>query len=85
MPSKTPHRRTKRWYDMRRRVLERDGHTCAYCGNEATEADHIIPRAAGGKDEMSNLVAACKPCNGLKSDKLMPRVNWFNRRWLTQL
>lgn len=85
MPSNTPHRRTKRWYDLRKRVLERDGHTCAYCGNEATEADHIVARNNGGKDEMSNLVAACRSCNGRKSDRVLIRIPYVNRRWLAHL
>ncbi len=42
---------------------------CGYCG--VTEAaaggqltvDHYCPRAAGGTDELSNLVYACHRCN----------------------
>lgn len=85
MPSSTPHRRGARWEALRRTVLERDGYVCAYCGNEATEADHIHPRKLGGKDELSNLVAACKPCNGRKSDRTLDRRNYVNRAWLTHL
>lgn len=85
MPSRVRPRRGKKWLTIRLAVLERDGYLCAYCGNEANEADHIIPRNAGGKDELSNLVAACKPCNGRKSDKLMMRMNYFNPRWLSRV
>ena len=35
--------------------------------SEAT-VDHIVPKAAGGEDELSNLQVLCSPCNGLKDD-----------------
>lgn len=73
------------WQALRLACLERDGYVCAYCGNEANEADHVIPVAAGGKDELSNLVAACKQCNGTKSDRLAVRMNYVNTRWLSSL
>lgn len=53
----------------RRAVLERDGWRCQVvrdgfrCGRPATHVDHIVPLAAGGGDELSNLRAACATCN----------------------
>lgn len=32
--------------------------------------DHLVPRNRGGSDHQSNLVAACKTCNGRKSDAI---------------
>jgi 5-methylcytosine-specific restriction endonuclease McrA len=66
--------------------LERDGWVCTYCGkalegDDAT-ADHVTPKEAGGRDEMTNLVAACRKCNGAKQDKVIARANWVNPRWL---
>lgn len=56
---------------LRYEVLRRDNHSCRYCGLSApaTElvVDHVIPVALGGKDEPSNLVAACRDCNAGKS------------------
>ena len=74
---------------MRLAVLERDGWACTYCnkaleGDDAT-ADHVTPKAAGGRDEMTNLVACCRRCNGLKTDKVLLRLNWVNRNWLDHL
>lgn len=50
-------------------VLRRDNHTCRYC--RATDApltiDHVTPKALGGTDDPSNLVAACRDCNAGKS------------------
>jgi 5-methylcytosine-specific restriction endonuclease McrA len=73
------------WNNLRDQVLKRDGGVCNYCGNEATEADHVIPKAKGGQDILSNLVAACKRCNGSKSDRTEVRANWFNKQWLDHL
>ncbi|QTX04120.1 HNH endonuclease [Agromyces archimandritae] len=70
------------WEALRRQVLERDQYVCQYCGAEATEADHVIPKDAGGRDELDNLVASCKPCNARKGNRIGGRITWFNRRWL---
>lgn len=51
-------------------VLERDKHTCAYCGaKNAKTIDHILPRSRGGKDTWENLVACCAPCNNTKDNR----------------
>lgn len=81
----TNSRRGAAWQKLRLAVLERDHYICAYCGREANEADHIIPVNAGGKDEMGNLVAACKPCNGRKQDRIMARMDWYHKDWLTHI
>jgi len=57
---------THRWKDQRLRVLKRDSYICAYCSGEATQVDHVIPRASGGGHELDNLVACCAPCNSRK-------------------
>lgn len=61
-------RRDYRWKKTRLRVLARDSHTCAYCGDVANEVDHIIPLVRGGSDDMENLVACCRSCNSSKKD-----------------
>lgn len=50
-------------------VLQRDNHTCLYCGNYGNTVDHIQPKSRGGLNVWGNLVAACKGCNGHKSDR----------------
>jgi phage terminase large subunit-like protein len=57
---------TYQWKQQRLRVLKRDGYVCAYCGNEATAVDHVVPAVKGGDDSLDNLVASCKPCNSRK-------------------
>lgn len=55
----------------RKAVLERDGHTCQYCGRALPASqltlDHVLPRAQGGQSTWENLVAACRDCNGYKA------------------
>lgn len=70
------------WREIRLRILERDSYLCAYCQAEATQVDHIIPRASGGTDEPSNLVAACGPCNLRKSDKHLARIPYVKKEWV---
>jgi hypothetical protein len=60
---------TQRWKKQRLRVLKRDGYICAYCGNEATQVDHVISRKVGGSHDLENLVACCAPCNSAKGAK----------------
>lgn len=59
---------------LRFEVLRRDAFTCQYCGAKAPDvklqADHIVPRAAGGTDESSNLITACVACNIGKRDSI---------------
>lgn len=60
---------------IRFEVFKRDRFTCSYCGGHPPdvllEVDHVIPRAAGGSDEMENLVTACWNCNRGMSDRLL--------------
>ena len=52
-------------YEVREFVLERGGHRCAYCdaANVPLNLDHVVPKARGGSDRVSNLVPACIKCN----------------------
>lgn len=70
------------WVKTRARVLARDHHTCGYCGQDATTVDHIVAKANGGTDELSNLIACCKPCNTTKGARVMVRTAYVNTRWL---
>jgi 5-methylcytosine-specific restriction protein A len=68
MPNADRRLNLKEWRTTRRLVLVRDGYHCQVMGpnciGRATTADHIIPRCEGGAMlDMSNLRAACRPCN----------------------
>lgn len=54
---------TEAWFSVRTEVLDRDNHTCRYCGNPAVTADHVVPRSRRGSDTPDNLVASCNDCN----------------------
>lgn len=69
--------RVKGWAQIRLRVLQRDGYTCHYCRGEATEVDHVIPRALGGGEDDDNLVAACVACNRSKGKRIAPKKRFF--------
>lgn len=55
----------------RRAVFARDGHRCQYCGASAENIDHVVPRSKGGSHTWDNVVAACRPCNSRKRDRLL--------------
>jgi 5-methylcytosine-specific restriction endonuclease McrA len=51
--------------EVREYLLQTFGRACAYCGvcNVPLQIEHIISRARGGSDRVSNLTPACVPCN----------------------
>lgn len=50
--------------DEWRRLLERYGGACGYCGSrEQMSADHRIPLARGGRNDIANIIPACLRCN----------------------
>jgi 5-methylcytosine-specific restriction endonuclease McrA len=67
------------------RLMAADGRKeCAYCGaTERLTWDHLIPRARGGPDTISNQVPACATCNSSKGDR--DAVEWFRSRMGVQI
>jgi 5-methylcytosine-specific restriction endonuclease McrA len=55
----------------RRAVFARDDWTCQYCGAQAENLDHVIPRSRGGEHVWENVVAACRRCNAKKENRLL--------------
>lgn len=57
---------------VRKAVFEAWKGTCAYCDDrEATQVDHIFPRAKGGVDALENYAGACETCNRKKTDLIL--------------
>ena len=58
-------------YEVREYVLEKFGRKCAYCSaqNVPLQVEHIVPKARGGSDRVSNLTIACEPCNQAKGSR----------------
>jgi len=65
-----------------RKIMERDGKTCVYCGRKEGEysqletsrdglmsIDHVIPESRNGSNEPDNLVVSCLPCNNFKNNR----------------
>ena len=55
-------------FEVREYLLEKWGRRCAYCGADSAplQIDHIIPKARGGSDRVSNLTLACPKCSRKK-------------------
>ncbi len=58
-------------YELREYLLEKWKHKCAYCEKEniPLQVEHIVPRAKGGSNRVSNLCLACEKCNQRKGTK----------------
>lgn len=83
--------------ELRRQVAARAGFRCEYCRTSQRVIgmplvlDHILPRVAGGSDDLENLCAACYRCNEYKGAKahavdpqtgeLAPLFNPRTRYW----
>jgi len=69
--------------DEGRKILDRDRYKCQYCGLDGLAnfenslvmtVDFIQPRARKGKKEAANLVAACRPCNVIKGQRVFKNL-----------
>jgi 5-methylcytosine-specific restriction endonuclease McrA len=58
-------------YEIREYVLEKWQRRCAYCGAKDVplQIEHIVPKARGGSDRVSNLTLACESCNQRKGSQ----------------
>lgn len=65
--------------EFAKRVKDRDGNRCRYCGllvswkdrksPRGGTYDHVIPIAQGGLETFENIVVACRDCNSRKGAK----------------
>ena len=55
-------------YEVKAYLLEKFHRTCQYCDATGVpvEVEHIVPKARGGSNRVSNLTLACRPCNEAK-------------------
>lgn len=60
-------------YEVREYLLEKWGRKCMYCQAENTplQVEHILAKANGGSNRVSNLGLACEPCNRRKGRTLL--------------
>lgn len=64
----------KAWERLRKWVLIRDDYLCQPCKadgrlTQASQVDHITPKAQGGTDDESNLQAICGHCHTRKTQQ----------------
>ncbi|MFH1685521.1 MAG: HNH endonuclease [Candidatus Micrarchaeota archaeon] len=52
---------------------------CVYCGKKnELQVEHVVPLDKGGRNDVTNLVIACKSCNSSKRNETPE--DWFKRR-----
>ena len=58
-------------YETREYLLYKWGRKCTYCDKEniPLQIEHIVPRAKGGSNRVSNLCLACEKCNLAKGTR----------------
>lgn len=60
-------------------ILRHQLHQCVYCGftfgrGVRIEYDHFLPFSYSGDNNKLNMVASCRECNQIKSDKLFQTI-----------
>jgi 5-methylcytosine-specific restriction endonuclease McrA len=72
------------WPDWKSRLAYDACFCCEYCGRDllatiddhrAWEYDHIVPVTSEGSDREENRAVACKVCNWLKGNRIVPSVD----------
>ena len=60
-------------YEVREYLLQKFDHACAYCGqiDVPLQVEHVVPKARGGGNRVSNLAIACRPCNEAKGTRFI--------------
>ncbi len=65
-------KRAEKTAAIRRLLWDKQEGRCAYCCKsialESCEVDHVIARAKGGRNEITNYAIACTSCNNMKLD-----------------
>jgi 5-methylcytosine-specific restriction endonuclease McrA len=60
---------------QKNRLWREQGQECAYCKKKVRRKnatiDHIVPRARGGTNAVTNKVVTCRACNESKGDLLL--------------
>jgi 5-methylcytosine-specific restriction endonuclease McrA len=64
----------------RRAVFIRDEYRCQYCGRQAENLDHVVPKTQGGTHTWENVVACCRVCNTRKGGRTPDEAGLLLRR-----
>ncbi len=66
IPAKSPRLRlnTDSYRELHRRILERDGWRCQFCGSmQNLQVHHLRLRSQSGDDKEENLITLCAECH----------------------
>ena len=69
-----------KWVEVMR-VWAISGKRCGYCDiimTEQPDPDHVVPISRGGRNDISNILPCCSPCNTDKSDLTLSE--WASER-----
>lgn len=80
LPSKLARKKIHAELCSRSQILNRDAHSCQYCGSPATTVDHIVPKCRGGISTWTNQVASCSSCNAKKGSRELALTSMKLRR-----
>lgn len=53
---------------VKKKVEERDGHRCIFCGAPGRGEAHVVPRSHGGLGIEQNLITVCRQCHFVMDD-----------------
>lgn len=71
---------------MRKLVFRVHGDECVYCGDKATDVEHMLPRCKDGTSDFINLVPSCNRCNSQKGTKTQDEyVRWILMRGINDI
>lgn len=69
----------------RKAVHNKCGGHCAYCGCQITlkqmQVDHVQPISVNGKDDLTNMLPACRSCNNYKSTLTLDKFRAAIENW----
>ena len=74
--------RTAFSWSVKEPLLKETKGRCAHCGASLDRydnltVDHVIPLDKGGSNSSDNLTVLCEACNTLKSNMILPPMNWY--------
>lgn len=63
---------------FREEIYKAWNYQCAYCEDQATSLDHVVPRFRSGSSNRHNLIPCCKRCNASKAS--YPMEQWYQKQ-----
>lgn len=74
-------------YEVRQYLLEKFKRKCVYCGIHSVplQIEHIVPKAKGGTNRVSNLTIACEKCNRKKGSMSIEKFLAKDRKKLDKI